>query len=391
MCHEPTSVGLPQSLGVGKGTVLLEDFDKADAILIFGPNPGTNSPGLMTPLRDAARRGAAILSFNPFRERALERFQSHRTRSRSSLTSTPITSRFFQVRVGGDAAALKGMMKACIAMDDAAVAADEARLLDVNFIQGHTKGYEALAEDLRATSWPAIERASGLTQAELEDAGRTYLQRRERHPGLRDGLTQHHRGTENVRLLTNLALLRGKCRASRRRDLPGARPLECPGNRTVGITEKPTTEFLDRLRAAFGFEPPRHHGHDTVQAIEAMQAGRIRAFVALGGNFATADPDTNLSQRVMRNLDLTVTISTKSTAATSSTAGSLHPALPRPHEVDVQASGPQSITVEDSMVDGARLGRPQRAGFRASAQRERDRGRSRAGDARIEPGHPVKN
>jgi formate dehydrogenase major subunit len=351
MCHEPTSVGLPQSLGVGKGTVLLEDFDKADAILIFGQNPGTNSPRMMTPLRDAARRGAAILSFNPFRERALERFQSPQNPVEMlSLTSTPITSRFFQVRVGGDAAALKGIMKACIAIDDAAVAADKARLLDVNFIQGHTKGYEALAEDLRATSWPAIERASGLTRADLEDAARTYLHADSAILIYGMGLTQHHRGTENVRLLTNLALLRGNVGRPGAGICPVRGHSNVQGNRTVGITEKPTNEFLDRLRVAFGFEPPRHHGHDTVQALEAMQAGQIRAFLALGGNFATAVPDTNLSQRFMRDLDLTVTISTKLNRGhlVHGRKSYILPCLAR-SEIDEQVSGPQSITVEDSM------------------------------------------
>ncbi len=231
MCHEATSVGLPQSLGVGKGTVLLEDFDQADAILIFGQNPGTNSPRMMTSLRDASRRGAAILSFNPFRERALERFQAPQNPiEMASLTSTPISSRFFQVRVGGDAAALKGIMKACIEMDDAALAADEARLLDINFIAGHTNGFEALAADLRATSWPAIERISGLERSDLECAARTYLRAESAILVFGMGLTQHHRGTENVRLLTNLALLRGNV------GRPGAGSARCAATRTSRAT-----------------------------------------------------------------------------------------------------------------------------------------------------------
>src|ERR1700761_844779 len=150
MCHEATSVGLPKSLGVGKGTVLLEDFDKADCIFIFGQNPGTNSPRMMTNLRDASRRGANIISFNPFRERALERFQAPQNPiEMASMTSTPISSRIYQVRVGGDVGALKGIIKACLELDDAAIEADEARILDWDFIQGHTTGFNAFADDIR--------------------------------------------------------------------------------------------------------------------------------------------------------------------------------------------------------------------------------------------------
>jgi molybdopterin-dependent oxidoreductase alpha subunit len=159
MCHEATSVGLPKSLGVGKGTVLLEDFDVADAIFIFGQNPGTNSPRMMTSLRNASRRGARIVSFNPLRERALERFQSPQNPAEMiTLTSTPISTNIYQVRVGGDAAALKGIMKAVIEADDAALADDAPRTVDIDFISGHTLGFEDLAADLRATSWEGIER-----------------------------------------------------------------------------------------------------------------------------------------------------------------------------------------------------------------------------------------
>ena len=351
MCHEATSVGLPQSIGVGKGTVLLEDFDVADAILIFGQNPGTNSPRMMTSLRDASRRGAAILSFNPFRERALERFQAPQSPIEMvSLTSTPISSRIHQVRVGGDAAALKGIMKACIEADDAALAADEARLLDLNFIAGHTIGFDAMAADLRATPWPVIERVSGLTRADIESVARTYLRAENAILVFGMGLVQHRRGTENVRLLTNLALLRGNVGRPGAGICPVRGHSNVQGNRTVGITEKPSPEFLDRLQHAFAFEPPRHHGHDVVMAIEAMQSGQARAFVALGGNFVAAAPDTDATRRAMRKLDLTVAISTKLNRGhlVHGRQAFILPCLAR-SEVDVQETGPQSITVEDSM------------------------------------------
>ena len=158
MCHEPTSVGLPPSIGVGKGTVLLEDFDRADCILIFGQNPGTNSPRMMTTLWEASRRGASIISFNPFRERALERFQHPQSPvEMATLGSTPISSRLFQVKVGGDVAVLKGIMKVLVETDEAARVNEQPEVLDWDFIRGHTLGIEALTEDVKATEWADIE------------------------------------------------------------------------------------------------------------------------------------------------------------------------------------------------------------------------------------------
>ncbi len=351
MCHEASSVGLPQSLGVGKGTVLLEDFDKADAIFIFGQNPGTNSPRMMANLRDASRRGATIMSFNPFRERALERFQAPQSPvEMASLTSTPISSRIFQVKVGGDAAALKGIMKACVEADDAATAADEPRMLDMNFIAGHTRGFEILAADLRDTPWETIERLSGLSRADLEAAARAYMEADSAILVYGMGITQHSRGTENVRLLVDLALLRGNIGRPGAGICPVRGHSNVQGNRTVGITEKPTPEMLDSLRDAFGFEPPRKHGHDVVLALEAMMRGESKAFLALGGNFAAATPDRDAVHRALRNLDLTVAISTKLNRGhlVHGRHAFILPCLAR-SEVDEQANGPQSITVEDSM------------------------------------------
>ncbi len=351
MCHEASSVGLPQSIGVGKGTVLLDDFDVTDCILIFGQNPGTNSPRMMTNLRDASRRGATIMSFNPFRERALERFQAPQNPvEMASMTSTPISSRIFQVRVGGDAAALKGIMKACLAADDEAEAADTARVLDHDFIKGHTNGFEAFSADLRGASWDAIERASGLTREEMESVARAYLQANSAILVYGMGLVQHMRGTENVRLLTNLALLRGNIGRPGAGVCPVRGHSNVQGNRTVGITEKPTAEFLTSLGKTYGFEPPRAHGHDVVLAIEAMLRGEARAFIALGGNFVAAAPDTEATRRAMRSLDLTVAINTKLNRGhlVHGKQAFILPCLAR-SEVDLQATGPQAITVEDSM------------------------------------------
>ncbi len=351
MCHEATSVGLPQSIGVGKGTVLLEDFDLADCIFIFGQNPGTNSPRMLTSLRAASRRGATIVSFNPFRERALERFQSPQNPiEMASLTSTPISSRIYQVRVGGDVAALKGLAKAVLEIDDRAIAADTPRALDVDFINGHTTGFEAFAADIRAASWDAIERAAGIARAELWNAAEAYVAAERAILVYGMGITQHRRGTENVRLIADLALMRGNVGRPGAGICPVRGHSNVQGNRTVGITEKPSAALLDRLGAAFGFEPPRGHGHDVVKAIEAMISGEARAFIGLGGNFATAAPDAPETAKAMRRLDLTVQIATKLNRGhlVHGREAFLLPCLGRT-EIDIQEGGPQSITVEDSM------------------------------------------
>ena len=351
MCHEATSVGLPQSIGVGKGTVLLEDFDKADCIFIFGQNPGTNSPRMMTNLRDASRRGAAIISFNPFRERALERFQAPQSPIEMvTLTSTPISSRLYQVRVGGDIAAVKGIMKVMVEADEAARAGGEPPILDWNFIREHTQGLEALVDDLKATEWADIERYSGLLRDEIEHAAEVYMKAERAIVVYGMGITQHQRGAQNVQQLANLALLRGHIG----RDGAGICPVRghsnVQGDRTVGITEIPSEEFLDRLERRFGFEAPRQHGHNVLTALEAMIRGEVKVFVAMGGNFAAAIPDTQMTQDALRNLDLSVHVSTKLNRShlVHGRAALILPCLGRT-EIDIQASGPQSITVEDSM------------------------------------------
>jgi len=351
MCHEPTSVGLPQSIGVGKGTVLLEDFDLADAIFIFGQNPGTNSPRMMTSLRDASRRGTAIISFNPFRERALERFQAPQVPIEMvTLTSTPISSRLLQVRVGGDAAVIKGLIKACLEADAAAVAADRPRILDVDFIQGHTTGFDALVADIGATEWRDIERVSGLSRSDIEAVAMVYMNAKATILVYGMGITQHRRGTETVRLLADLALLRGNIGRPGAGLCPVRGHSNVQGDRTVGITEKPSGAFLDRLGKVFNFEPPRRPGHNVVDTVAAMQRGESRALVTLGGNFAAAVPDTVISWEALRKLELTVHISTKLNRShiVHGRQAFILPCLGRT-EVDMQASGPQSITVEDSM------------------------------------------
>ena len=351
MCHEATSVGLPESIGIGKGTVLLEDFDKTDAIFVIGQNPGTNSPRMMTSLRHAARRGIPIVVMNPLRERALERFAAPQDPvEMATFTSTRIASEYCQVRVGGDVAALKGVMKLVLEAHEAAVAANGPPVLDLPFIAQHTLGFEALAEDLRRTSWDDIVRVSGMDLAQIERVGQIYIRSRAVIVCYGMGLTQHRYGTESVQQIANLLLMRGNF------GLPGAGI--CPvrghsnvqGDRTVGIDDKPSAELLDQIEKVFGFAPPRHHGRTVVDTLQAIIDGRSEVFVALGGNFIAAVPDAEVAREGMQRLKLTVGINTKLNRGhlVHGRAALILPCLAR-SDIDIQASGPQSVTVEDSM------------------------------------------
>jgi len=346
MCHEATSVGLPQSIGIGKGTVSLEDFDHCELIIAMGHNPGTNHPRMMGTLHECARRGVPIIVFNPLKERALERFANPQDPiEMMTFSSTDIASSYFQVRVGGDAAALKGVIKAVLEWDDTTGDA-----LDHEFIAQHTTGFEAFVADLRATAWPDIERASGLKRADLERVANAYVKSKATIVTFGMGITQHMRGTQNVQQIANLLLLRGNFGKPGAGICPLRGHSNVQGNRTVGITEKSTPALVDGIERAFGFRPPDHHGHDAVAAMEAMVAGRSKVLVCLGGNFSIALPDPAACAAGMHQLDLAVHLNTKLNRShlLPGKESIILPVLGRT-ERDMQASGPQSVTVEDSM------------------------------------------
>ncbi|MDQ1761839.1 CbbBc protein [Achromobacter xylosoxidans] len=346
MCHEATSVGLPQSIGIGKGTVSLEDFDHAELILSIGHNPGTNHPRMMGTLHELARRKVPIIVFNPLRERALERFADPQSIvEMATFSSTNIASTYYQVRAGGDAAALKGIMKALLALE-----AQRGNVLDRQFIAEHTLGFDALAADLEATSWADIETESGLQRADLEHVAEAYAKSNATIVTYGMGITQHNTGTANVKLIADLLLMRGNFGKPGAGICPLRGHSNVQGNRTVGITEKPSPEFLAKLQAEFGFTPPQGHGHDAVQAMEAMVDGTARALICLGGNFAVALPDPELCFAAMKELTLSVHLGTKLNRSHLLVGREtfLLPVLGRT-ELDVQADGPQSVTVEDSM------------------------------------------
>jgi molybdopterin-dependent oxidoreductase alpha subunit len=346
MCHEPTSVALPDAVGVGKGSVSLEDFDLADCILSFGHNPGTNHPRMMSTLRAASRRGAAILVFNPMRERALERFASPQDPvEMATLGSTPIASRYFQCSVGGDVWVVRGMAKALFALDAAGAPA-----LDHGFIAEHTTGLAAFRADVDAHGWDAIEAGSGLTRAELEAAARIYAASRSVILCYGMGITQHRSASSTVQQLMNLLLLGGHIGRPGAGICPLRGHSNVQGARTVGLAEKPSEELLDSLERVFAVPMPRRHGHTVVEAIEALHEGRSRALVCLGGNFAVAAPDPAFTYEAVRRAGLTVNIATKlnRTHLLTGARAYLLPCLGRT-ETDLQASGEQSVTVEDSM------------------------------------------
>ncbi|MGN6236547.1 FdhF/YdeP family oxidoreductase [Dyella sp.] len=350
MCHETTSVGLKKVTGSPVGTCTLEDFEHCDAIFYFGQNPGTNSPRFLHPLQEAVKRGCKIIVFNPVREQGLVRFINPQNPAQM-LTghATELAHMYLQVKPGGDIAALMGLCKRVLAADDAAQAASGPRVLDAAFIEQHTKGFEALVAKTRATGWDEIERASGLTRADLEAAADVYIES-ERVIGVYGmGLTQHVHGSQAIGMLVNLLLMRGNIG----REGAGISPVRghsnVQGQRTVGISEKPELVPLDRLAEMFDFEPPREKGLTTVDACEGIRDGSVQGFVSLGGNFVRAIPDRDVMEPAWRQQALTVYIATKLNRShlVHGRVSYLLPCLARPEE-DMQQSGPQSVSIEDS-------------------------------------------
>ncbi len=346
MCHEATSTGLPRSIGIGKGTVSLEDFDKTELVISIGHNPGTNHPRMMGTLHELSRRGVPIIVFNPLRERALERFADPQSVvEMATLGSTDIASTYFQVKAGGDAAALKGIAKHLLERE-----VREGGILDQPFIDAHTQGFADFAADIAATGWEEIEQESGLTREDLDAVARAYAKSNATIITYGMGVTQHNKGTANVRLIADLLLLRGNIGKPGAGICPLRGHSNVQGNRTVGITEKPTAAFLSRIEEVFGFTPPTKHGHDAVMATQAMIAGEAKALICLGGNFAVAMPDHEQAFPALQKLDLSVHVGTKLNRTHLLVAKEtwLFPCLGRT-ELDMQRTGRQSITVEDSM------------------------------------------
>jgi len=350
MCHESTSVALPKTLGVAVGTVTLDDFDKADCLLFFGHNTGTNAPRMLHPLQEARKRGVPIITFNPIRERGLDRFVNPQSPV-EMLTpgSTQISTQFVQIKVGGDSAAVMGMAKWIIEEDDAAQREGRPRVVDAQFIAEHTSGFDEFAAAARAADWNEIERLSGVARAELAQAAQTYVRAKAAMLLYGMGVTQHREGVRNIHMLTNLLLLRGNMGKPGAGICPIRGHSNVQGQRTVGITEKPDKVPNDKLKAMYGFEPPMKKGLNTVEACEQILQGNISAFIMLGGNFVRAIPDHSQMDPAWRRIPLTVQILTKlnHSALVHGRKSYLLPCRGR-IEVDEQATGPQAVSMEDS-------------------------------------------
>jgi molybdopterin-dependent oxidoreductase alpha subunit len=382
MCHESSSVALPESIGASVGTAVLSDFQNTDCIFYIAQNVGSSSPRLLHDLQDAVDRGVKIVTFNLLRERGLERFVNPQSPVQM-LTGkeTRISSEYYQVNNGGDVAALFGVCKTLIEADDAMkasggsrvagedgkpndpdnaamvafaasiAAADKKHVLDHDFIKEHTTGFEEFAQAARDHQWTELEQVSGLSRDQMMQAAATYAKSDAVMMVYGMGLTQHLMGVQNVHMVCNLALLRGNI------GKPGANICavrghsNVQGQRTVGITEKPGLAPLDKLSELYGFEPPRWTGRSTVETCEAIMNGQSRAFISLGGNFLRAVPDTTAMEEGWRKLRLSVQIATKLNRShvVHGEVAYLLPCLGR-IELDEQATGPQALSIESSIA-----------------------------------------
>ncbi|QRY80881.1 FdhF/YdeP family oxidoreductase [Pseudomonas sp. PDNC002] len=350
MCHEASGVALGQSVGVGKGTVTFADFEHADAIFVFGQNPGTNHPRMLEPLREAVKRGAQVVAFNPLKERGLERFQ-HPQHALEMLTngSEPLNTAFFRPALGGDMAAVRGMAKFLLQWEREAQAKGEPAVFDHAFIAEHTQGVDGYLAQLDATTWEHIVEQSGLSLAEIEQAAIMYRRAEKVIVCWAMGITQHHHSVPTIQEIASLQLLRGNIGRPGAGLCPVRGHSNVQGDRTMGINDRPPASLLDSLERRFQFKVPRDNGHNTVEAINAMLEGKAKVFIGLGGNFAQATPDSPRTHRSLRNCALTVQISTKLNRSHLTVGGDalILPCLGRT-DIDRQADGPQAVTVEDS-------------------------------------------
>ncbi|MEV8288850.1 FdhF/YdeP family oxidoreductase [Streptomyces niveus] len=344
MCHESSGSALAETLGVGKGSVSLEDMHQADLIIVAGQNPGTNHPRMLSALEKAKAAGARIISVNPLPEAGMGRFKNPQT-PQGLLRGAALTDLFLQIRIGGDQALFRLLNKLVLdAAESDPAAVDEA------FVAEHTHGFEEFTAAARAADWEQTLAATGLERADIERALAMVLASKRTIVCWAMGLTQHKHSVATIREVVNFLLLRGNIGRPGAGVCPVRGHSNVQGDRTMGIFERPAPAFLDALDREFGITSPRHHGYDVVRAIRALRDGDAKVFFAMGGNFVSASPDTEVTEAAMRTARLTVHVSTKlnrSHAVTGARALIL-PTLGRTDK-DVQAGGRQVVTVEDSM------------------------------------------
>jgi molybdopterin-dependent oxidoreductase alpha subunit len=347
MCHESSGTALSETIGVGKGTVMLEDFEVAQAIFVIGQNPGTNHPRMLTSLQMAKRNGCKIVHINPLPETGMTRFKHPQEVSGWLGKGTPLADLFLQVRINGDVALLKGIMKDVLAAEEK----NPGRVLGREFIDNCTTGFEEFAATLRNAHWGDILDQCGVPKSRIEDAAKIFIQSERTIFCWAMGLTQHKNAVANIQEIVNLMLLRGQIGKPGAGLCPVRGHSNVQGDRTMGIWERPTDAFLDKLATEFNFGPPRTHGFDTVKAIQAMHGGKAKVFFALGGNFLSATPDTEYTADALRRCRLTVQVSTKLNRGHLITGEQalILPCLGRT-EIDEQAGGAQFVTTENSMA-----------------------------------------
>ncbi|WP_170336057.1 FdhF/YdeP family oxidoreductase [Ruegeria arenilitoris] len=352
MCHEASGVALTEAIGIGKGTVLLEDFEKADAIFVVGQNPGTNHPRMLADLRKATLRGARVVVFNTLKEKGLHRFADPQNklemiRGRSEATSTD----YYRPRLGGDMAIFRGMAKIVFAADDASLAEGRPSVLDHDFITEHAHGFDAYRALVESTSWETIEEQSGLSRSQIEEAAEIYMSSDKVITTWAMGVTQHKHSVQTIREIASFMFLRGNIGRPGAGLCPVRGHSNVQGDRTVGINEKAPASLLDAMERELGVPMPRDPGHNVLHAIGAMLNGQAKAFIGLGGNFARATPDSQLIAQALGNLDLTVNVATKLNHGhlLPGKASYILPCLGRT-EIDRNSQGArQIVTVEDSM------------------------------------------
>jgi molybdopterin-dependent oxidoreductase alpha subunit len=345
MCHESSGTGLTEVIGFGKATVKIDDFSQADAIFVIGQNPGTCHPRMLTELQKAKRNGCRIVSINPLMETGLMRFKNPQQPLDMIGHGTDLACLFLPVRINGDVALLKGIMKEMLEED----ARTGGKILAHDFIDHHTEGFDEFARDIRGESWDRIVHESGISRDLIRQAAKIAMESERMICSWAMGITQHRNGVANVQTIVNFALLRGQIGRKGAGICPVRGHSNVQGDRTVGIWEKMSPEYLAALGKEFHFSPPEKHGFDTVCTIEAMHQGRVKVFVGLGGNFLAATPDTKYVSEAIQRCRLTVQISTKLNRGHLITGEQalILPCLGRT-ERDVQKSGPQFVTVEDT-------------------------------------------
>ena len=346
MCHESSGAALTATLGLGKGSVTLDDFEKAEVIIVIGQNPGTNHPRMLTALSKAKRNGAKIIAINPLIEAGLLAFKNPQDVSDMLTGATSLTDIYLQVKINQDLALLKCILKLMIEADTAS----EGKILDYSFIKQRTEGFESFLEVLNEYSVNELSKQCGIDLAQIQAVADLLIKHDRIIACWAMGLTQHKNSVSTIQEVVNLLLMKGSIGREGAGTCPVRGHSNVQGDRTMGIYEKPSQKFLDSLERTFGFKPPQAHGLDTVDSIKAMYEGKARVFIAMGGNFLSATPDTEYTAKALQHCDLTVHISTKLNRShlVHGKNALILPTLGRT-DLDIQQSGQQFITVEDSM------------------------------------------